>query len=95
MEKGPGFSICDWLARFSGLAKEILEGRFGPKDTITVGSRNSGIVFLRLKLCGGVTQSAVGSLHSLIMGAKEEVAHLARPPNEEAQGVGLCPDSAF
>ena len=51
MEKGPGFSICDWLARFSGLAKEILEGRFGPNDTITVDSRNSGIVFLRLKLC--------------------------------------------
>jgi ATP-dependent Clp protease ATP-binding subunit ClpB len=27
------------------LAKEILEGRFGPKDTITVDSRNGGVVF--------------------------------------------------
>ena len=30
------------------LAKEILEGRFGPKDTITVDSRNGGIVFANL-----------------------------------------------
>jgi ATP-dependent Clp protease ATP-binding subunit ClpB len=27
------------------LAKEILEGRFGPKDTIRVDSRNGGVVF--------------------------------------------------
>ena len=29
------------------LAKEILEGRFGPKDTITVDKKNSGIVFTK------------------------------------------------
>ena len=29
------------------LAKEILEGRFGPKDTITVDSRNGGITFAK------------------------------------------------
>jgi ATP-dependent Clp protease ATP-binding subunit ClpB len=31
------------------LAKEILEGRFGPKDTIMVDSRNGGIVFTNRK----------------------------------------------
>ncbi len=29
------------------LAKEILEGRFGPKDTITVDSRNGGMTFAK------------------------------------------------
>jgi ATP-dependent Clp protease ATP-binding subunit ClpB len=29
------------------LAKEILEGRFGPKDTITVDSRNGAMVFTK------------------------------------------------
>ncbi len=29
------------------LAKAILEGRFGPKDTITVDSRNGGMTFAK------------------------------------------------